>query len=295
MSQYQRLLLITDRHLPQSPALERAAALAVTSGAALHITALVEPPPRIHLIERSMDEAARTTYMAHYRTWLQEVTQGLRDSGLALTTEAIWTEDPLQEILVHARELKPDLLIKDVYLEPMLKRVFTTPLDWQLLQDSPVPVHLVNGRGLDLPRRIVAAVDTSGTEGGLTAFNRKIITTAQALAVQCDAELHLLYAYDLSPAFMSDPSVAMIWVDELREALREPFTRLADEYGVAPEFRHFLMGTPVGVLHDFVRESSIDVVVMGTVQPKGLGKIIGDTTERALLIADCSILTVKPD
>jgi len=295
MSQYQRLLLITDQHLPHSPAARRAAALAVASGAALHITALVEPPPRTHLIESGLDEQARVAYMETYRTWLEGVTASLRDSGLQLTTEALWTTHPLRDILIHAREIKPDLLIKDVYLEPLLKRVFTTPLDWQLLQESPVPVHLVNQIASALPRRVLAAVDTSTGEAGISEFNRKIIREAEALALQCDAELHLLYAYDLSPAFMADPCVTVVWVDELRSALLEPFARLADDYGVAAERRHFLMGSPVGVITDFVRDQAIDVVVMGSVQPKGLGKLIGDTTERTLLIPECSVLTVQPD
>ena len=295
MSQYQRLLLITDQQLPHSPAARRAAALAAASGAALHITALVQPPPRIHLIEPSLDEQARVAYMDKYRVWLEGATQSLRDSSLHLTTEALWTTQPLRDILIHAREIKPDLLIKDVYLEPLLKRVFTTPLDWQLLQESPVPVHLVNQIASALPRRVVVAVDTSTGEAGITEFNRKIIREAEALALQCDAELHLLYAYDLSPAFMAEPSVTVVWVDELRAALLEPFTRLADDYGVPAERRHFLMGSPVGVIADYVRDNAIDVVVMGSVQPKGLGKLIGDTTERTLLIPECSVLTIKPE
>ena len=295
MSQYQRLLLITDQHLPHSPAARRAAALAVASGAALHITALVEPPPRTHLIESNLDEQARLAYMETYRTWLEGVTASLRDSGLQLTTEALWTTHPLRDILIHAREIKPDLLIKDVYLEPLLKRVFTTPLDWQLLQESPVPVHLVNQIASALPRRVLAAVDTSTGEAGISEFNRKIIRQAEALALQCDAELHVLYAYDLAPALMADPCVTLVWVEELRVALLEPFARLADDYGVPAERRHFLMGSPVGVITDFVRDQAIDVVVMGSVQPKGLGKLIGDTTERTLLIPECSVLTVQPD
>ncbi|WP_248805330.1 universal stress protein [Pseudomonas sp. MWU13-2100] len=295
MSQYQRLLLITDQHLPHSPAAKRAAALAAASGAALHITALVQPPPRVHLIEAGMDEPARAAYLDKYRVWLQGATESLRDSGLQLTTEVLWTTQPLRDILVHADEIKPDLLIKDVYLEPLLRRVFTTPLDWQLLQESPVPVHLVNQIASALPRRVVAAVDTSTGDEGITEFNRKIIREAEALALQCDAELHLLYAYDLSPAFMADPSVTVVWIDELRAALLEPFTRLADDYGVPAERRHFLMGSPVGVITDYVQDNEIDVVVMGSVQPKGLGKLIGDTTERTLLIPECSVLTVKPD
>jgi universal stress protein E len=38
---------------------------------------------------------------------------------------------------------KPDLLIKDVNPERLLKRIFITPLDYYLLQESSVPLHLL--------------------------------------------------------------------------------------------------------------------------------------------------------
>ena len=159
MSQYQRLLLIADHTLPHSLAAQRAVALATASGAALHITALVQLPPRIRFIEQPMDEKALEAHLEKYREWLSEVVGAMSTERVEITSEAILAEKSLEEILLHVRELKPDLLIKDVHVEPLLNRVFSHPLDWQLLQECPVPVHLVNQAKSPLPRRIVAAVD----------------------------------------------------------------------------------------------------------------------------------------
>jgi len=57
MGQYQRVLLIADRTLYQSPALQRAVALAKVSGAILDVRAFIEPAPIIHLWEEKTDEA----------------------------------------------------------------------------------------------------------------------------------------------------------------------------------------------------------------------------------------------
>jgi universal stress protein E len=38
------------------------------------------------------------------------------------------------------------------------------------------------------------------------------------------------------------------FMDELRESLHSAFVTLADQYGVPPECRHFIMGQPVNVI-----------------------------------------------
>lgn len=298
MGQYQRLLLIADQNQHQSPAAQRAAALADASGAALHVVAFVEPPPRIHLWEEKMDDAARERYLQRYRHWLQVEAKWLRGHGLIVTCEVVWTTHPLQDMLQYIDEFEPDLLIKDVALERVLKRVFVTPLDCHLLRECSMPVHLVNQARNKLPRRIVAAVDPSDPQTLISGLNGQIIQCANALALQCDAQLHLLYAYDLTPAFDGDtPLVPVSWsanfMDELRESLHAAFITLAEQYGVPPERRHFIMGLPVEVIGEFVDEFLVDVVVMGTVHRAGLDRLIGSTTERALYSVPGSLLAVK--
>lgn len=298
MGQYQRLLLIADRTLHKSPALLRAVALAKACEAVLNVCAFIEPVPIIHLWEEKIDEAAYQGYLRRYRRWLSEEIQRLSGLGLKVTVKMVFTTHPLLDILKYVEEFKPDLLIKDVTLEPVLKRVFITPLDCHLLRECPVPVHLVNQARYSLPHRIVAAVDPFDPQTQISGLNDTIIQTANALALQCDAPLHLLYAYDLSPAFNGDvPLVSNGWgvdyMEERRESLHLAFVTLADRYGVPPERRHFIMGQPVQVLGEFVEEYLADVVVMGTVHRVGLDRFIGSTTERALYSVPGSILAVR--
>jgi universal stress protein E len=69
-----------------------------------------------------------------------------------VSTELL-TRDPLGCVLEQVERLGCDLLVKDVQHEPVLKRLLVTPLDWQLLKDSPVAVHLVSDIRLPLPGR----------------------------------------------------------------------------------------------------------------------------------------------
>jgi universal stress protein E len=212
--------------------------------------------------------------------------------------EVVFTTHPLLDILKTVEDLKPDMLIKDVTLEPLLKRVFITPLDCHLLRECPVPVHLVNQARYSLPHRIVAAVDPFDPSSQISGLNDSIIQTAHALALQCDAPLHLLYAYDLSAAFIGDAPLAgggwgVDYIEELRESLHLAFVTLAERYGVPPERRHFVMGLPVPVIDEFVEQYLADVVVMGTVHREGIDRMIGSTTERALYSVPGSILAVR--
>ncbi|KAI2684356.1 universal stress protein [Pseudomonas sp. TNT3] len=298
MGLYQRLLLIADQTLHQSPALLRAVALAKASGAVLDVRTFVEPAPIVHVWEEKIDDAGYQRYLRRYRRWEVEEAERLSGLGLEVTVKVVFTTHPLLDILNAVEDLKPDLLIKDVTLEPVLKRVFITPIDCHLLRECPIPVHLVNHARYGLPHRVVAAVDPFDPSTQIGDLNDTIIQNANALALQCDAPLHLLYAYDLSPAFNSDaPLVGGGWsvdyVEELRESLHLAFVTLADRYGVPPERRHFVMGLPVPVISEFVEQYLADVVVMGTVHRVGIDRLIGSNTERALYSVPGSILVVK--
>lgn len=298
MGHYQRFLLIADPTLHQSPAQLRAVALARTTGAVLDVRAFVEPVPVVHLWQDQIDEAEQQRYLRRYRRWEAEELDRLSDLGLQATVKAILTTHPLLDILKTVEDLKPDLLIKDVTLEPVLKRVFITPLDCHLLRECPVPVHLVNQVRYSLPHRVVAAVDPFDPSTHISGLNDTIIQTANALALQCDAPLHLLYACDLTPVFNGDAPLAVGgWgvdlVEQLRQSLHQAFVELALRYGVPPERRHFVMGLPVPVLSEFVEQYLADVVVMGTVHRTGVDRLIGSNTERALYSVPGSILAVR--
>lgn len=298
MGQYQRLLLIADQTLHQSPAMLRAVALARASGAELAVRAFVEPAPVVHVWEDKIDDARYQGYLRRYRRWAADEVERLNEMGLDATVEVVFTTHPLLDILRTVEDFKPDLLIKDVTFEPLLKRVFITPLDCHLLRECSVPVHLVNQARYGLPHRVVAAVDPFDPSTQINGLNDTIIQTANALALQCDAPLHLLYAYDLSPAFNGDAPLAcggwdVDLIEELRQSLHQAFVALADRYGVPPERRHFVMGLPVPVISEFVEHYLADVVVMGTEHRVGIDRLIGSNTERALYSVPGSILAVR--
>ena len=294
MSQYQKLLLIINPALRQSPAINHAAALAKASGASLHIAALLKSLDRLSFLEQGNREQARESYLEEHRDWLKAQASNLRGRGLEVTTEVAWADDMEQDILAHVMEMQPDLLIKEVQHESVLKRAFFTPLDWYLLRHCPIPVYLVGGSGFGLPRKIVAAVEVSETESPENELNERIIQQATGLAMQCGAELHLLYACDISAGFLADMDGLTLadLTKALRKDLEKNFLKLASRYGVSADHRHFIMGHPVSALSEFANEQNVDVIVMGKVQSRGVNKLLGSTTEHILYQVPCCILAV---
>jgi len=293
MSQYQQLLLIIHLALRHSPAIDHAAALAKASGARLHIATLIPALKLLSLLEEGDREKARARYLQDHRDWLEDQSKLLRGRGIEVTTEVAWADDMEQDILDHVKELQPDLLIKEIQQESALKRAFFTPLDWHLLRHCPIPVYLVGG-GHALPRKVVAAVDVSDTEPANSELNERIIQQATNLALQCDAELHLLYACDLSGVYLADMGGLALSdiTKELRTTEEQSFIKLAGLCGVPSDRRHFVLGHPVSALSDFANEQQVDVIVMGRVQYHGLEKLLGSTTEHILYQVPCSVLAV---
>ncbi|MNO44398.1 Universal stress protein E [compost metagenome] len=294
MSQYQRLLLIINPVLRHSPAMNHAAALAKASGASLHIAALIPSLKWLSLLEEGDRELARRHYLQDHRDWLKTQAQNLHGRGIEVTTEVTWAEDMKQDIIDHVTDLQPDMLIKEIEHESALKRAFFTPLDWHLLRHCAVPVYLVGGSGFVLPRKVVAAVEVSDSESADNELNERIIKQACSLAMQCNAELHLLYACDITAAYLADMEGLTLadLTQALRSDLEKSFLRLAEQFGVPADRRHLIKGHPVTALSEFAHEHNVDVIVMGRIQSHGMDKLLGSTTEHVLYQVPCSVLAV---
>lgn len=297
MGQYRQLLVLLTEVDAHSAALRRALALAHVSAASVHVLGLFEPTEEHLLREERLNEADIKRQYERYRAKLESLVEHHRGSGITLTVDSLNADDIRSTAIDYISELQPDMLLKDSENASALARLFGTPLDCALMRSLKVITHFVPRDAVTLPRRILVCVDTAFSETPALQehFNRGLIRAAQALALQCDAPLHLLSAYNLAGVFAADMNVTQAWIEEMRAALQEPFEALADAEGVAPERRHFMEGGPVQVIREQVAALDIDALVMGVVQPKGLDKLLGDTTERIVSHPPCSVLAVHPD
>ncbi|MBL7227985.1 MAG: universal stress protein [Pseudomonas sp.] len=301
MSQAQRLLLIAPSTLTRTPAFERAGALAKAMQMPLHIVAFdyLQALAVAGLFAPEQMNRARDGYLQNHRQWLTEQAGLISQHGVQVTSEVVWVQHPYEEIMHFVSEMPLALIIKDAQEESALQRIFFAPLDWQLLRDCPVPVHLVTNALNPRPRNILAIVDVLRDEEQDNVFNDQIINAAVKLANECDAHLELMHVYDWAAIYVRDMGFgALPLATGIYEALgttqREVFAAMAERHGVPPEYRHFIEGNPVLSICEFAAEHRTDIIVMGTVQHKGLNKLLGTTAEQLLQRAPCSVLAIKP-
>jgi len=304
MSEQSRFMLVVSPLMENSPAFDRAAALAKASGAALHIVAFdyLQGLVTASMVNEQALEEMRLGYVERHRQWLEEQARPLRKIGVPVTTEVIWVERPLQEILIHLKEQPMAVLIKALEYESLLSRIMFTPLDIHLLRECPVPLHFVSHVKHVLPRRIVAAVDPFHSNTQYKDFNDRILREASKLASTCNAQLDVIYAHDLSSLsadeFDFDSSSALFSPGKAKtlfDAQADAFRELAERNGIAPEQQHMIMGNPSKVITQYADAYDIDVIVMGRVGHRGVGRLVGSTVEHLLYKMPCSVWVVSPE
>jgi universal stress protein E len=298
MADTERLLLIAPPLMNRTPAFDRAASLAKVKSAALHIVAFdyVEGIANAGLVSDVAIEEMRQGYLYSHRQWLDEQAKGIRHMGVEVTTEVIWVKHPFEEILTHIREMNPAMVIKDLQHESWLARALSTTLDMRLLYDCPTPLHLVAKVQHGIPRKILAAVDPFRIDNQFERLNDRIIAMAEQLAAQCNAQLELLYAYDLSYIYALDGGFGYqaSVVHELYDNEVKAFQQLADRFGIPADRRHMITGSPAKVIESFMASNGVDVVVLGSVHRDVMNKLLGSTTEQLANHMPSSLLTVNP-
>ncbi len=296
MHEYQRLLLVADPAMRHGLAIKRATELAKVSGASLHVVVIAKLPGLQPFLDKGSQESAHLHHIETVNAWLREESDLLRCRGIPVSTEVVWSEDPLQSILQRVEENRPDMLIKDTQHEGLLKRTFITPLDWHLLRECALPVHLIGPSGHALPKVVIAAVDVASADASSERLNSKIIEQAQRLAQQCRAALHLVHALDLTRVYFGDATgSSVVWADllgEVKAQLEKAFRRLAERHHIDADHCHLLMESPLQALPEFSEHLKADVMVMGRVHRSGLNRLVGSTTEHLLYRSPCGILAV---
>lgn len=293
MSPYRRILLIMTQPESCPAALLRALALADASGAALHVLAVYEPT-ELRLHHELQQPPAATASFVHFNAELNALLDEQCAHRPRPSFEAVQTLNPRDFLPAYIAKFAPDLVIKDCPASSMFGQIAQASLYYALLHACQGLFQFVPVNAPAMPAQVLIAVDVASPEPAQHVLNHRLIEAGQQLALQCNGHAHLLSAYDLPMAMLANAELAEPWAQEVRASLRVPFDTLADAHGIAYSHRYFVEGAPLRIIKAHISSLMIDVVVVGVVQPKRWAKLIGDTTERLIGSAPCSILAVKP-
>lgn len=188
--------------------------------------------------------------------------------------------------------------------EGLYDRLFGTTAA-KLMRHCPTPLWLIKPSGDVLPRRVVAAVDPMGTGSEANALNHSIIDLAAAIVAFSGGTWEALHIWRVPGESLFTHGRTRMSQAELDRLNRmtESFHRERLEYLMSAvavrqpaSAVHLIKGEPERMIPEFVQRHQIDLVVMGTVTQPGIGGwLAGSTAEKALRVADCSLMILKPE
>ena len=292
-----RILVIADPPGGDQKVLDRAVALARSTGGKLTIVGFVyEHIANLPLHTDGVSEdKLREKLLATHRRQIADKLAAARGTGPRVSaTIAVHWEKRVAEWVVQKTIDEPvDLVIKGAHRSETMTY---TPTDWQLLRGCRCPVMLVAAKRWKKSENVLAAVDLGTRRAAKKALNRKVVAQAAALADALGTKLVICYAVPFSRV-LRDLDI----VDE-KAVKREAGKRLADfcdglaKEGIAVNESLLVTGAPEKALVNAAAKSRAGLVVLGTVGRKRLaGKVIGNTAEQILRLTRADVLAIRPD
>lgn len=222
----------------------------------------------------------------------------LQAEGMKVHAEVIWADSLSREILRMVLATKPDLLVKDAETGP---RKGWAPVDWRLLRHCPVPLMLVQPRPGPDVRRVLAAVDPMHAWGKPESLDGAILSAGRLIAGRYEAELHVRHAVEPLPALLAQhmgegsEAVEAAHRDYL-DTQRNVLAAACEGQALDTARVHQREGAPAQVISDLVDDVGADLLVLGTVNQRGLKRaVIGGTAEAILDRTTADVLAIKPD
>jgi universal stress protein E len=183
-------------------------------------------------------------------------------------------------ILRRVHETRADLIMKAPSSAHPLKRWTLDENDYDLANESPIPVLLVRHKAWSSPIRFAAAVDVSDADSVETA--RSVLHAAGFMALGCRGQIDILY---------SEPER----VDEqVRMERSVKLTQLVREFHVGCERIQVFDGLPNETLPPLAAARHYDVLVLGVRSKQPSFKaLFGTTTSHMVEATDGDVVLIK--
>jgi universal stress protein E len=306
MKKINQIMCVIDPTTDDQPAMERAAWLARNTGAELELFICYynEYLSGDRLFDSPSLEKARQEIISGHEKNLDKLAAPLRESGVKVTTTAVWDHPLYEGVVRHAAATGADFVFKDTHHHSAVSRALLTNTDWNLIRTCAVPLWLVKKRDFANEPVLVAAIDPLNEHDKPAALDDEILVLTKALANTSGGEVRAFHSYDPRIAVATATANAYIPVslpfDEIEKQMREQhekrFNEVIEFHGVDKDKSHLVAGLTHEELPELTEKVKADVVVMGAISRNRWKRLfIGATAERTLEHLPCDLLIVKPD
>jgi universal stress protein E len=276
-SSWRSITVVVDPQQKAHPALQKATALALRTGARLTLlNTFVLPQPMADVARISAREIINAALRDRRRS-LEKLAAGLRRRGLKVRCVVQWDHPQSEAVVRHVLEERPDLLVAETAHHSRIARWILSNTDWELIRSCPCPLWLVRGGKLPAKPQLLVAVDPGHEQAGRSRLDTRLLEAAQQLVGHIGGTIGIVHA--------DDPQATRI----------DAVERLAKRHGVDPARRFVVPGESTRVLPLVVEETGADILLLGAVSRSRLDQpFIGTTAERLIDRVECDVFVVKP-
>ena len=306
MYNIKRIMSVIDPTFSEQPGMRKAAWLAEKTGAELELFICYynEYLSGDRLFDTPSLEKAREELLRSQEGLLENLAAPLRESGLKVSTMAVWDHPLYEGIVRHAAATGTDVIFKDTHHHSAVSRALLTNTDWNLIRACAVPLWLVKPGPITENPVFIAAIDPLNEHDKPAALDDEILGLSITLAEAGDGSVRAFHSYDPRIAVATATANAYIPVslpfDEIEKQMREQHAERFNEvirfHEIEEDASHLVAGPTHEELPEFAESVSADVVVMGAISRNRWKRLfIGATAERTLEHLPCDLLIVKPD
>lgn len=306
MYNIKRIMSVIDPTVSEQPGMRKAAWLAEKTGAELELFICYynEYLSGDRLFDSPSLEKAREELLRSQEGLMENLAAPLRESGLKVSTMAVWDHPLYEGIVRHAAATGTDIIFKDTHHHSAVSRALLTNTDWNLIRACAVPLWLVKPGPITENPVFIAAIDPLNEHDKPAALDDEILGLSKTLAEAGDGSVRAFHSYDPRIAVATATANAYIPVslpfDEIEKQMREQHAERFNEvirfHKIEEDASHLVAGLTHEELPEYAESVSADVVVMGAISRNRWKRLfIGATAERTLEHLPCDLLIVKPD
>ena len=300
MINIESIIVVIEPDQLQQPALQRGIELALKTNAKLMIMLSVYHAgyDLTTMLSSAEREEFRAEYISDRYNWMEEILKTYKLPEGTLTA-VHWHSKVYDSVVQTAHEENADIIIKSTKHDPVVTSPVFTPLDWNLIRKSPIPVLMVSTHTTSAYTNIVTAVNTGDENRVHSHLNEKLTGCAGDFARLFNSDVHLVNAYPPSPIPMSLSSPSFSY-SNLDRAIKNHHNQALDMFGERHRIkianRYVKEGLPEDVIAKIIKTTDAQLLVIGSVGRIGkTSETIGNTAEFVLNNIECDVLTIKPD
>lgn len=289
-----RILTIVDKPKHPQAAIARTVRLMQASGGRARLAAFCNSAEfeHGHFLTGAEARQVRRSVVDERLAWLQsEVSRHRALAGASLSV--LWTGDIAGAVEDLLEDEPADLIIKTLHQS---RTLIHTPLDWELLRRTRVPVLLTTPKRRRQSGVVLAAIDPFNNDRAHRRLNRRVLEAAITLAEFEGATVHVVTALNLNPVLADLDVVDRRTMQQRAREKAEAGLAIILKPWAIPRSRVHLQPARVGQAVDQqARLLHADVVVVGTcAHPVKQFMGIGNSAEKIVSRIQCDILAVCP-